>query len=197
MSLGYTLNSDDVSPFLTGVINSLGLGPNEVRPPLEKWGKYYIDQMPPMFRNSGRGRVRWPGLAASTRANYRAKGIQGAQPLFRTGAMMRSIKTAGSVGFGRWEQRVWSDNPFLPIHQAGATIGAREIRPKNKKALRFRVGGKWVFARKVNFPGAVIPARPSMFITDQDEQMAIKLLGAEINKLLAKGFKKTPNAGIA
>lgn len=33
-----------------------------------------------------------------------------------------------------------------------------EIRPKNKKALRFNVGGNTVFAKKVNHPG--MKARP-------------------------------------
>lgn len=38
----------------------------------------------------------------------------------------------------------------LPVHEGS---GAHVIFPKTKKVLRFRVGGKWVFARKVNHPG--------------------------------------------
>jgi phage gpG-like protein len=194
--LEYTLRSDDVSPFLTGIIKSMGLGPVELKAPLEKWGKYYLAQIPPMFRRSGRGGIRWASLSPSTRANYRARGIQGSLPLFRTGAMMRSIKAEGGVGFGNYEMKISSDDPNIGFHQGGSHLPARTIHAKGK-ALRFRVGGKWVYARKVNIPAAEIPARPVLFITEQDNEKAIELVRAQITKLINAGYKYVPGRAAA
>lgn len=46
------------------------------------------------------------------------------------------------------------------------------IRPKNKKALRFTVGGKTIFAKHVNHPG--IAARPVVEPTVQSNLPSIK-----------------------
>lgn len=45
---------------------------------------------------------------------------------------------------------------YAGAHQHGATIPP--ITPKKGKALRFKRGGKWIFARRTK--GAKIPARP-------------------------------------
>lgn len=176
MTLEYRLSSSQISPFLKGVIDSMGLGPNELHPPMEQWGRYYLGEMPGMFRRSGRGDVHWPRLAASTRASYRAKGIQGALPLFRTGEILHSIKAGAVSGFGTSELRVSSDDWLAKLHHHGALIPAHTIVPKNAKALRFRSGGAWVFAKKVNIPFTEIPERPILFITAQDQAKAETIL---------------------
>lgn len=42
------------------------------------------------------------------------------------------------------------------------------IRPRNKRVLRFKVGGKFVFARAVNHPGG--PAQPFLFPAFEEER---------------------------
>ena len=48
------------------------------------------------------------------------------------------------------------------IHEVGGKTKPRVIRPRTRKTLRFVIGGKVVFARRVNHPGSKIPARPHM-----------------------------------
>lgn len=50
--------------------------------------------------------------------------------------------------------------PYGRIHEFGGTTRPHEIRPRRKKALRFQVGGGFVFAKVVRHPGSRIPARP-------------------------------------
>lgn len=50
--------------------------------------------------------------------------------------------------------------PYGAIHEFGGVTRAHEIRPRHGKALRFRVGGEFVFAKVVRHPGSRIPARP-------------------------------------
>lgn len=198
MSIAYRMVSGELDPFLTGLIKSIGLGPNELRPPLERWGKYFVAQIPPMFRRGGRGPVKWPALAASTKEGLRVRGnLGGSTPLLRTGGLMRSIRTEGVVGLGgTFEQHVFTDHPLARIHQDGAIIPAHEIRPRTKKALRFRAGGQWVTVKKVSFPGATIPERPILFITKQDEAEAIKQVRTHVLKLVESGWKYVPRRGL-
>ena len=68
----------------------------------------------------------------------------------KTGAMARSLKNSYSAG----EYRIWHDLQHAP-HAAFVHWGTRphKISAKNRKALRFPVGGKFVFAKWVNHPG--------------------------------------------
>ena len=50
--------------------------------------------------------------------------------------------------------------PYARIHELGGKTSAHEIVPRNKKALRFFVGGQAVFSKRVHHPGSLIPARP-------------------------------------
>lgn len=67
----------------------------------------------------------------------------------------------------------WHDNDtavvgtnviYARIQNEGGKTRPHEIRPRNKKALRFN--GR--FAGKVNHPGSDIPARPFLKLTDDD-----------------------------
>lgn len=53
---------------------------------------------------------------------------------------------------------------YARIQNEGGKTRPHEIRPRNKKALRFN--GR--FAGKVNHPGSDIPARPFLKLTDDD-----------------------------
>jgi len=68
------------------------------------------------------------------------------QPLRKTGRLMRSIDYQASDD----EVVIGTNVKYGPTHQFGAVI-----RPKNGKLLRFKIGGRFVFAKKVT-----IPARP-------------------------------------
>ncbi|MFC8583455.1 HK97 gp10 family phage protein [Streptomyces sp. NPDC057217] len=74
-----------------------------------------------------------------------------------TGRLRASIRLERRSVFGlrqRWT--VGSDVEYAPMVNDGTR--PHKIRPRTKKALRFKVGGKVVFARVVSHPGT--RARP-------------------------------------
>lgn len=52
--------------------------------------------------------------------------------------------------------------PYARIHELGGKTKPRVIRPRTRKALKFNLKGKVVFAKRVNHPGSRIPKRPHM-----------------------------------
>ena len=68
----------------------------------------------------------------------------------KTGALARSIKNSFRGG----EYRIWHDAQHAP-HAAFVHWGSRAhvIKPKQRKALRWPIGGGFVFARWVKHPG--------------------------------------------
>lgn len=87
----------------------------------------------------------------------------------RSGLRVRSGALLNSIGASK---KVFEENgavvgqigpqgiPYAAIHEFGGTTRAHVIRPRNAKVLAFQMGGANVFARFVNHPGSVIPARP-------------------------------------
>jgi len=71
---------------------------------------------------------------------------EGTPILYRTGALSRSVDYVASAS----GVTVGSGIVYAGVHQAGATI-----RPRNARALAFRLGDRLVFAKSVT-----IPARP-------------------------------------
>lgn len=53
-------------------------------------------------------------------------------------------------------------------HQFGATIPARTIVPRDKKALRFFYQGKWIITKKASPKGGRIPVRPFIGLALED-----------------------------
>jgi hypothetical protein len=49
--------------------------------------------------------------------------------------------------------------PYAAIQECGGTTRAHVIEAINAAALRFEIGGRTVFAKRVMHPGSVIPAR--------------------------------------
>lgn len=89
----------------------------------------------------------WP---ASIRAT-----LQGGQTLIDSARLMQSITwnaDAGGVDVG-------TNVLYAAIHQFGGTI-----KPVTQRALRFRVGDRWVMASEVT-----IPARPFLGLDRHDE----------------------------
>lgn len=72
----------------------------------------------------------------------------------QTGKLRRDwFAKVGAAQGGGWKNnglltvRVWSTTKYVWTHENGATIV-----PKNSKVLRFKVGGRWVFAKRVVIP---------------------------------------------
>lgn len=65
----------------------------------------------------------------------------------QTGKLRRDWFAKTGIVNGVLTVRVWSTTKYLPTHEFGATI-----RPKTARALRFKVGGRWVFAQEVTIP---------------------------------------------
>jgi hypothetical protein len=96
-----------------------------------------------------------------------------------TGALFRSI-VARPLGDGsQWE--IGHDLQVAP-HALFVHWGTRphKIKPKNKKMLRFPVGGKFAFAREVNHPGY----RGDPWLAEQ-AAAAPKIFERRVNALLA------------
>ncbi|MEN9489627.1 MAG: hypothetical protein RJA63_76 [Pseudomonadota bacterium] len=96
-----------------------------------------------------------------------------------TGALFRSI-VARPLGDGsQWE--IGHDLQVAP-HALFVHWGTKphKIKPKNKKMLRFPVGGKFAFAREVNHPGY----KGDPWLADQAAE-APKIFERRVNALLA------------
>ncbi|QGM80668.1 phage virion morphogenesis protein [Otariodibacter oris] len=77
-------------------------------------------------------------------------------PLNDTGNLKNSIQQS----YDDDSAVVGTNEPYARIHQFGGVI-----KPKKGKYLVFRIGDKWVMTDKV-----VIPARPFLMLTSQDEE---------------------------
>lgn len=84
----------------------------------------------------------------------------------RSGNLMgRLWKNVGVKGSGLVEAYLWTDVPYGPVHEFGGR-GYYTITPKNKKALKFTVGGKEIFRKSVNHP----PAKKRPWLRPAGEQ---------------------------
>jgi hypothetical protein len=54
---------------------------------------------------------------------------------------------------------VGSYAPHAHLIEGGATLPARDILPNAKMAMRFLMGSAEVFAKRIRFPGATVPAQ--------------------------------------
>jgi phage virion morphogenesis protein len=63
---------------------------------------------------------------------------------------------------------IGSDLEYAAIHQFGGKTKPHEIRARHAQALHFFMGQTEAFAKVVQHPGSVIPARPFLKFTDDD-----------------------------
>lgn len=92
-----------------------------------------------------------------------------AQSLIDTGRLRRAVGAEYSVS-GQVVEIRGGIRPVVygRIHQFGGTTSPHVILPRKAKVLRWAgSGGGSVFARSVNHPGSVIPARPYVGISKQ------------------------------
>jgi phage virion morphogenesis protein len=96
-------------------------------------------------------------------------GVKREKTLTDTGRLRRSINSkADKKGFS-----VGTNVKYAATHQFGdedRELGPITIRAKNKKSLKFNIGGKDIFVKKVYIPSlkVTIPARPFLGINEAD-----------------------------
>lgn len=127
------------------------------RPALDQIGAQLVTSTQFRFR-----REQAPG-GAPWKKSRRAR-EQGGQTLSDTARLRASI-THQVVGNA---VEVGTNVVYAAIHQFGGRTRPRTIRPRRKRALKFVVGGKTIFAKSVRHPGSTIPARPFLGLDDGD-----------------------------
>ncbi len=125
------------------------------------------------FETEGaRGNIPWPALKKST---IRQRGKKGSWPgkiLQVKGALSKSIQSSSTNEYAM----VSTNKVYAAIHQFGGEIESKNKvihfkkhkRGKNKGKTLFSTEKKANFAQKVMSHKIVIPARPFMFLTDED-----------------------------
>jgi phage gpG-like protein len=102
-------------------------------------------------------------LAAALQAKIQQK-LSGDVLAMKSGALAGSIgATIDASSAGVAVRIVTSpDVKYAAIHEFGGTIPPHQIVPEKAKALAFLVGGKQVFAARVNLPPIAMPQRSYM-----------------------------------
>lgn len=85
---------------------------------------------------------------------------KGGKTLIKTAKLRNSIHTE----YDDTGMAVGTNSIYAATHQLGAS--GRQIKPKNRKVLKFQINGKWISAKKVTVN---IPARPFLGISEEDE----------------------------
>jgi phage gpG-like protein len=82
----------------------------------------------------------------------------------KTGALARSIVATIEDSAGNVSVRIATtgDVKYAAIHEFGGTIPPHQIVPDKAKALAFALGGKQVFAARVQIPAVTMPERSYM-----------------------------------
>jgi phage gpG-like protein len=102
-------------------------------------------------------------LAAELEAKIQQK-LAGTVLNARTGALAGSIIATIEDSSANVSVSIATsvDIKYAAIHEFGGTIPPREIVPDKAKALAFAIGGKQVFAARVNLPAVTMPERSYM-----------------------------------
>ncbi len=110
-------------------------------------------------------------LAAALQAKIQQK-LSGGVLNARTGALARSIVATIDDTGADIAVRIGpsADIKYAAIHEFGGVIPPHEIVPNKAKALAFAVGGKQVFAKRVNLPAVTMPERS--YLRSSLEEMA-------------------------
>lgn len=93
---------------------------------------------------------------------------QGGQTLSDTGRLRNSITFLA----GKDSVAIGTSVPYGKYHQFGTAPYV--ILPKSKKVLKFTIGGKVIFAKRVNHTG--LPKREFLGLSEQDKTQIISLV---------------------
>jgi phage gpG-like protein len=99
-------------------------------------------------------------LAVALEAKVQQK-LSGTVLNARSGALARSIIATVDESAADVAVRMGTsgDVKYAAIHEFGGTIPPHQIVPNKAKALAFAIGGKQVFAARVNLPAVTMPER--------------------------------------
>lgn len=116
----------------------------------------------PFVMRALEARVR--ALAIKLEAKIKSEKLSGQVLNVRSGALRRSIAHDVMVGPLGVVGRVFSSAnvPYARIHEFGGRTGPHTILPTKASVLAFTVGGRKVFAKRVNHPGSKMPERSYM-----------------------------------
>lgn len=93
----------------------------------------------------------------------------------RSGRLRRSINMKFVDDGFSMTATVGTNVVYARIHEMGGKTAPHVIEARNAKALRFMgSGGNWVFAKRVNHPGSVMPQRS--FLRSSLEEMRPMIL---------------------
>jgi phage gpG-like protein len=117
-------------------------------------------------------------LAATLADTVKSDKLAGAVLYARSGALHDSIVAIVSAGDDGVLASVGSagDLKYAAIQEYGGKTSAHEILPIKAQALAFVLGGAPHFARKVEHPGSVIPARS--YLRSSLDEMSGDISGA-------------------
>ena len=157
------INADvDIGKFNT-LIAIMRRNSVNTRPVMAAIGNLVVKSVRQNFREEGRPDKWVPSKKAKGRT------------LLATGALMKSIHyeldndgTAVTVMTGPMK--------YARIMQNGGKTPKHDIVARNRKALRFTVGGLTLYRKSVHHPGSRIPARHYMMLQEEDETNIEELL---------------------
>lgn len=131
----------------------------------------FLEGLGRMIQEQTRGRISRRGPAPDGKAWTPNR--TGTPLLYKSGTLSRSIDYAVAGD----DVIVGSGLKYAAVHQHGATI-----KPKQARALVFRLGNRTIFARKVT-----IPARPYLGMSSDDRDDIIDATSRFIAKKLGGG----------
>jgi phage gpG-like protein len=78
-----------------------------------------------------------------------------------------------------------ADVKYAAIHEFGGTIPPHQIMPDKSRALAFAIGGKQVFAARVQLPTVAMPERPYMrsSLAEMADEIREELTGAVVEAM--------------
>ena len=121
--------------------------------------------------------AKWPKLHPDYKAQRAEAG--------HTGPMLQrdgTLRTSMHQEYGHLYARYGTNLTYAAIHCFGGITRAHWIRPRDKKALAWRKGGKSYVRRAVMHPGSEIPRRRFLGAGPQDKQDMQELMADYIRK---------------
>jgi len=107
-------------------------------------------------------------------AYIQKKKLQSSPLHHRSGRLQASIKQQVTQVADLIKAKVYTNVEYAAIHEYGGKTPPHVIEPKKAQALAFTVGGKQIFAKRVNHPGSKMPERSFMRSSLAENEQKIK-----------------------
>lgn len=109
----------------------------------------------------------------------------------RTGRLRRSINYSIDRSGSKIEATIGTNVIYGKTHELGLTIPAHIVEAKNAKALMFNMGGKIVFAKRVQIPDVKMPKRSFLAaslaqMSDEVRESLTDAVRVELQKAVGK-----------